>query len=168
MPSLTVDIRITLAYDMDKMGILDGLKVIVNPPKASGQKNETSTSPSLKKVLIVEDEKVLADALQIRFQNEGFEVFIAGNGEEALQMAVTEKPDVLLLDLVLPIMDGKTMLRQLRQMPQFANLPVIVLTNAGGLDNIKEMKTYYRVSDFLIKASVSTDEIVLKVKTLLK
>ncbi len=152
---------------MPKMGILDSLKVIVSPPKTSDQKTET-ISTSSKKVLIVEDEKVLADALQIRFQNEGFNVLNAGNGEEALQLAVTEKPDVLLLDLILPIMDGRTMLRQLRQMPQFANLPVIILTNAGGIDNIKEMKTYYKVSDFLIKSNVSTDEIVLKVKTLLK
>jgi CheY-like chemotaxis protein len=65
---------------------------------------------------------------------------------------------------MMPVMDGKVMLRRLREMPEFATLPVIVLTNAGTVDNITETKTLYNASDFLIKSNVTPDDILVKVR----
>jgi DNA-binding response OmpR family regulator len=92
----------------------------------------------LKKVLIVEDEKALADALEMKLKHEGFAVARAANGQEGLEAVLSFSPDVILLDLMMPVMDGKTMLRKLRDLPQFKTLPIIVLTNAGTVDNIRK------------------------------
>ncbi len=126
-----------------------------NPVKYSG-----------KKILIVEDEDLLANALVVKFQHEGFEVLRAANGQIGLDLAKTQKPQIILLDLMMPVMDGKAMLRELRKIPEFKFTPVIVLTNAGGIDNIRETQSYYNAIEFLIKSNVSTDEIVDRVKRL--
>lgn len=140
------------------MGFLDSI---------FGKKEDTSSTPkSNGKVLIVEDEKMLADALEIKLKNEGYTVFKAENGQAGLDMIIANKPNIVLLDLMMPIMNGKQMLQKLREMPEFKNLPVIVLTNAGEADNIKETKFYYNAIDFLIKSNVSAEEIVNKVKVL--
>ena len=122
----------------------------------------------LKKVLIVEDEKVLADALELKFKREGYEVLKGENGEEGLKLAIEHTPDIILMDLSMPVMDGKTLLGKLRELEHFANLPVIVLTNSSNVDTMNEIKSHYGVSDFLIKASVTPEEIVTKVKNILK
>jgi DNA-binding response OmpR family regulator len=119
---------------------------------------------SPKKVLIVEDETMLANALATKFKNEGFEVIKAENGQVGLDMAVSQKPDIILLDLMMPVMDGKIMLKHLREIPEFKFLPVIVLTNAGDVDSMRETKKYYDASDFLIKSNVTPDEILKKVR----
>jgi two-component system response regulator/two-component system chemotaxis response regulator CheY len=116
------------------------------------------------KVLIVEDETLLAGALETKFKNEGFEVIKAENGQVGLDMAVSQNPDIILLDLMMPVMDGKIMLKRLREIPDFKYLPVIVLTNAGDVDNMRETKRYYGASDFLIKSNVTPDDIVKKVR----
>lgn len=143
------------------MGLLDNL---------FGAKQTTSAAPvqtgkPASKILIVEDEKMLADALELKLKNEGFEVLKAQNGQIGLEMAIASKPNVILLDIMMPVMDGKHMLQKLREIPEFKNLPVIVLTNAGEADNIRETKFYFNAIDFLIKSNVSIDEIVNKVKS---
>lgn len=115
-----------------------------------------------KKILIVEDDATLANALELTFQHAGYTVFKAANGQEGINMTIANKPDLILLDLQMPVMDGKEMLRSLRETPDYKTLPVIVLTNAGDVDNIRETKTYYNASDFLVKANVTPDEIVKK------
>jgi len=117
-----------------------------------------------KKVLIVEDETLLANALEMKFKNAGFTVFKAENGQIGLDMTVSQKPNIILLDLMMPVMDGKVMLKRLREMPEFKTLPVIVLTNAGDVDTIRETKSYYNASDFLIKSNVTPDDILNKVR----
>ena len=119
-----------------------------------------------KKVLIIEDEKRLADALEIKFRHEGFNVIKAENGQTGLELIISQNPNVVLLDLMMPVMDGKTMLKKLREFPQFKNLPVIVLPNAGDVDNMRETQLYYNANAFLIKSNTSPDQIVAKVKEL--
>jgi DNA-binding response OmpR family regulator len=131
-----------------------------------GKKNDQPVIQSKGKVLIVEDEKMLADALELKLKNEGYEVLKAENGQAGLDIVNTNKPNIILLDLMMPIMNGKQMLQKLREIPEFKTLPVIVLTNAGDADNIKETKMYYNASDFLIKSNVSPEDIVNKVKML--
>jgi DNA-binding response OmpR family regulator len=119
------------------------------------------------KIVIVEDEQLLANALSLKLKKEGFETFIASNGQEGLDVITAQKPQLVLLDLMMPVMDGKTMLKHLREIPQFAALPVIVLTNAGEVDNITQTQRYLNAAAFLIKSNVSVSEIISTVKRML-
>jgi len=135
-----------------------------------GNKTQSATPavvPTARKVLIVEDEKMLADAMELKFKNAGFEVLRAENGQVGLDMTIANKPNIILLDLMMPIMNGKQMLAKVREIPEFKTLPVIVLSNAGDVDNMKETKFYYNANYFLIKSNVSMDDIVDHVKLVL-
>jgi CheY-like chemotaxis protein len=152
------------------MGILQNLQIILGKKTPDKSQNDTQSElqlPAKKKVLIVEDEKLLADALETKFAHENFDVFKAENGQIGLDTAQAKKPDVILLDLMMPVMDGKTMLHKLREIPEFKYLPVVVLTNAGDVDNIRETKRYDNASAFLIKSNVNPDDIVQVVKDIL-
>lgn len=84
----------------------------------------------MKKILIVEDDKVVAGIYQCKFAMAGFEVKIAKDGKQGLEMARQFQPDLMQLDLMLPVMDGAELIRQLRALPEFKMLPIIVVTNA--------------------------------------
>jgi len=147
------------------MALFDNLKTL------SGKMTDSpawSTRPAVNnKVLIIEDEKDLSEALAETLSANGFLVAQAANGQIGLDTAIAFKPAVILLDLMMPVMDGKNMLQQLRLLPEFKNLPVIVLTNAGNVENLHETELYYGVKDFLIKANVDMNEVVAKVKNLI-
>jgi CheY-like chemotaxis protein len=69
---------------------------------------------------------------------------------------------------MMPVMDGKTMLHRVRAMPEFEKLPIIVLTNAGDMNSMHETKVLGNANDFLIKANVTPEDIVNRVKSLLQ
>lgn len=121
----------------------------------------------MKKILIVEDEAPLLKVLTDRFKQEGFEVLTAGDGEQGLDIALKVFPDLILLDIVLPNMDGMEMLRKLRANPLGSNLKVILLTNLGDSAKILEGKDL-RVIDYLIKSNFKLDNVVAMVKDKLK
>jgi DNA-binding response OmpR family regulator len=143
------------------MGLFDNTKILFGIKKV-----QATETPPPKKILIVEDEKSLGDSLETKLKEEKFIVLRAENGEAGLKTAVAEKPDVVVLDLVMPVMDGKTMLHELRKIPGFEKLPVIVLTNVGTVDNMRDTKFYDGASDFLIKTNVTLDEVASRVKQL--
>ncbi len=147
------------------MGVVNDLKVLTGK-KTFGENVEKPSSPP-KKILVVEDETSLLNALESVLSSEGFKVTTAANGKEGLKAAIENSPDLILLDLLMPIMDGKTMLKKLRDLPEFKKLPVIILTNAGEVDNIRETQRYFDAIYFLIKSNVQMEDIVTKVKTLL-
>lgn len=147
------------------MAILNDLKTIFEGKKNPAQTN-TDTTPK-KKILIVEDEKMLSDALGFKLSSAGFETIKAENGQIGLEKAISEKPNIILLDLKMPVMDGKTMLRKLRETPGFKNLPVIILTNEGDVENIKETELYYDAADFFIKSNISMEKILTRIKSLI-
>src|SRR5690349_21540818 len=98
------------------MGFLDIMLVVFgnkNPTSPGNPAVHPETLPQ-RKVLIVEDEKLLADALELKFTHENFNVLRAENGQIGLDMATANNPDIILLDLMMPVMDGKTMLHMLR------------------------------------------------------
>jgi CheY-like chemotaxis protein len=154
------------------MGFLDNLQTLFGGKKQAEPTPsiaEAATAPATqgipqKKVLIVEDEKLLANALESKFKHENFMVLKAENGQIGLDMTIANKPDLILLDLMMPVMDGKTMLHRLREIEEFKFLPVVVLTNAGEVDNVRETKTYDNASAFLIKSNVNPDDIVQVVR----
>ena len=93
-----------------------------------------------KTILIVEDERALMQALSEKIQKSGFKVIEAVNGLEGLQLSVKYSPDLILLDIVMPKMDGMTMIKELRNKKQGKNIPVIFLTNLSGLENTEEVE----------------------------
>ncbi|HSW48052.1 MAG TPA: response regulator [Candidatus Saccharimonadales bacterium] len=144
------------------MAILEDIKILTGKKPVIEQPVETP-EPA-KKVLIVEDEEALANALEDKFKAEGFQIEKAENGELGLEKAKAFKPDVILLDLLMPIMDGKTMLFKLRAIDEFKHLPVVVLTNNGEIENIRDTQFYNNAVEFLIKSNVSLEDIVKRVK----
>src|SRR4030042_3682550 len=82
-----------------------------------------------KKILVIEDELPMLKALSDKFSREGFSVLEARNGEEGLNVALKTKPDLIILDLFMPVMDGKAMMEKLRQDEWGKKVPIIILTN---------------------------------------
>lgn len=119
-----------------------------------------------KTILIVEDEDLQLKSLSDEFADEGFRVLIAKNGEEGLAVALREQPDIILLDIVMPIMDGMTMLKNMREKNSWGkNVPVIVLTNLDA-DDEKIMKDIVSTEPvyYLVKSKWSLAEIAEKVR----
>ncbi len=119
-----------------------------------------------KRILLVEDEEMLSNMYQIKFQNDGFVLLKATNGEEGLQMADKEKPDFILLDVIMPKMDGFTVLKKLKENPNTKNIPVLLLTNLGQDEDVKKGNELGAVG-YLVKANITPSEVVAKVKSLL-
>jgi two-component system alkaline phosphatase synthesis response regulator PhoP len=142
------------------MSVIDDVKTLLG--KTPAVQPQAKESP--KKILIVEDDAILLEMYQDKFIHEGFTVITAENGKDGLQKAIELKPNIILLDLMMPVMNGLEMLKKLREFPQFKRLPVIILTNAGEVENIRETKRYDDACDFLIKSNVSVEEVVKKVK----
>ncbi|MCX6764488.1 MAG: response regulator [Candidatus Nealsonbacteria bacterium] len=114
-----------------------------------------------KKILIVEDEEALLSALREKFTSEGFSVVTALDGEDGLTAAEKEKPDLILLDIVMPKVDGIAMAQKLKEAG--SNVPIIFLTN---LDDIKHISDALEISksDYLVKSNWNLNDIVEKVK----
>ena len=121
----------------------------------------------MKKILIAEDDAILLSILADSFTQEGFEVIKTKNGEEGLAAALREHPDLILLDIIMPKMDGVTMLKKLRQDKKCLAIPVILLTNLGYNREVEEAMKY-GASDFLVKANWKIEDVVAKVRDRLK
>jgi DNA-binding response OmpR family regulator len=119
---------------------------------------------SSKKILIVEDEAPLRNAVSDILTFEGFQVFQAKNGQEGLEVALKEKPDLILLDLMMPVMDGLSMLEKLREdKPYGAQASVILLTNINDPDKVAQA-TSAGSYDFLVKSDWNIEDVVRKIK----
>lgn len=121
----------------------------------------------MKKILIVEDEVMLASVLSDRFKREGYEVYCTRNGEEGLDSALKDHPDLILLDIIMPVMDGMTMLERLRHNAWGKQAKVIILTNLSDSDKLTKSKAE-EVRGYFIKSDWKMDEIVKKVNEELK
>lgn len=118
-------------------------------------------------LLIVEDDKFLADLLVRHFAKEGFDIELAFDGEKGLEKVRERRPDLILLDLLLPGIDGYEVLRRLKADSTFADIPVIILSNLGQKDEI-ERALLLGAEDFLVKARFDLDEITEKIKKFLE
>lgn len=145
------------------MGLANFLKKLIN---GSQDDKTDKSSVVVKKILVVDDDEYLRDFYFELLSNEGFDVIKAENGEMGFEIVQSHKPNLVLLDLMMPVMDGKTMLHKLREIPEFKTLPVIVLTNAGDADNMQQTKVFDNASDFLIKANINPEILLNKVRTL--
>lgn len=118
------------------------------------------------KILIVEDDKFLRELMVKKLINEGFQVVEAQDGTEALKLVGESKPHLVLLDLILPGIDGFTVLEKMRATAENAKTPVIVLSNLGQKEEI-EKGFKLGADDYLIKAHFTPGEIIEKIKKVL-
>lgn len=115
------------------------------------------------KILVAEDDRFLMKIYTDTLTRENFEVIQATNGQEAITKIKTNLPDLILLDLVMPIKDGFETLEELKLDSKTKNIPVIILTNLGQETDIKRGKDLGAI-DYLVKSDLSTKEIINKVK----
>jgi len=121
----------------------------------------------MNKVLIVEDDPFLADIYITKFTQEGFNVRIASDGETGLQRLEEEKPEIILLDIILPRMDGFAVLKKIKEDPKFKDIPVLLLTNLGQKEEV-ERGLKLGAAQYLIKAHHSPKEVIELVKKTLE
>jgi CheY-like chemotaxis protein len=120
-----------------------------------------------KKVLIIEDEKFVIEALTDKFEASNFLVFKAEDGVMGLEMAEKNIPDIIILDVVMPKMDGLEMLKRLRESDWGKNIPVILLTNISDGAKIQEAEKL-GISKYMLKAEWKLKEIIVEVEKILK
>jgi len=120
-----------------------------------------------KTILVVEDDKFLRDLIAQKLLKEGFDVVEAIDGEQGVKKIEEEKPDLVLLDLILPGIDGFEVLSRTKENPVLAEIPVIILSNLGQKDDIEKGLNLGAV-DYLIKAHFTPGEIIEKVKKVLE
>ncbi len=120
-----------------------------------------------KNILIVEDDKFLRELIVRKLAQEDFKVSEAIDGEEGIKKIKEEKPDLVLLDLILPGIDGFEVLARMKEEPSLSSIPVIILSNLGQKDDV-EKGLKMGAADYLIKAHFTPGEIIEKIKTALK
>lgn len=121
----------------------------------------------MKKILLVDDDQTLLNMYKDRLQIDKFDVLVAHNGEEGLKLALKEQPDLILLDIKMPKMDGMTMMKKLRLDSWGKNVPIIMLTNLDTDDKILQGVLEDQPAYYLMKDKVTPEEVADKVKEVL-
>jgi len=115
-------------------------------------------------ILIIEDDLVLTRMYQKKFEFDGYEVFLGFGGQEGLKLAQEKKPNIILLGIMMPEMDGFEVLKQLKKDPNMKTIPVIILTNLGTSQVLTDEALRLGAVDFLIKSKTSSEDVVKKVE----
>ncbi len=123
----------------------------------------SSSTSSQNTILIIEDDVFLSELMSKKLEESGFKVIKAIDGQEGLEKVVSAKPDLILLDLILPGIDGFEVLKKIKDDPQSSSIPVIVLSNLGQREDI-ERGFDLGAQDYLVKAQFTPDEIIDRVK----
>lgn len=118
------------------------------------------------KIIIVDDDMMLREMYEARLKEEGFVILSATDGEEAMEKIVKEKPDVILLDIMMPKINGIDVMKKLRENEATANIPIILLTALiREIDKIKGMMKEH--DSYLIKSEIMPAQVVEKIKSAL-
>lgn len=120
-----------------------------------------------KTILIIEDDKFLRELITQKLIREGYNISEAADGEEGIKKVKEEKADLVLLDLILPGIDGFEVLSRMKEEPALSQIPVIILSNLGQKDDVEKGLKMGAV-DYLIKAHFTPGEIIEKIKKALK
>ncbi len=118
------------------------------------------------KILLAEDEEMLSSMYKTKFEREGFEVDLAPDGEAAIEKSKICNYDILLLDIILPKLNGFAVLKSIRSMEKYKNTPVLMLTNLGQDEDIKKGKEL-GATDYLVKADFTPSQVLEKIKLIL-
>jgi len=116
-----------------------------------------------KTILVIEDDKFLRELIVQKLIKEGYDTAEAIDGEEGIKKVKEKKPDLVLLDLILPGIDGFEVLKRMKEDPVLAQIPVIILSNLGQKDDVEKGLKLGAV-DYLIKAHFTPGEIIEKIK----
>ena len=119
-----------------------------------------------KKVLIIEDDDFLIQMYATKLELENFSVLMATDGAKGLKMVAKERPDLVLLDLNLPVMDGFAVLEELKKNSETRAIPVLVLTNYGQKDKVDKCLNL-GAEDYLIKAHFVPSEVIDRIKKII-
>lgn len=116
-----------------------------------------------KKILIVEDDSFVAEVYSAKLLEIGHEIWIARNGKEGIRMVSEKKPDLILLDIIMPVMNGIEMLEELKKKDEWKQIPVILLTNLGEKESVQKVRNL-GVQDYLIKSHFTPAEVIDKIE----
>ena len=116
------------------------------------------------KILLIEDDRMIVEMYQLKFEEEGDEVVIAQDGKSGLDLSQTEDPDIILLDVILPEMDGFSVLKSLKEEDKTKAVPVLLLTNLGQDGDVKRGLQLGAI-DYLIKANYTPSQVVERIKS---
>jgi len=120
-----------------------------------------------KKILVIEDDKFLRKVIKKKLLKEGYEVIEALDGDEGIKAAKENNPDLILLDLVLPMTNGFEVLAKLKKSPALSKIPVIILSNLSGIEEVKK-GIEMGATDYLIKAHFDLSEIIIRMELIFK
>jgi DNA-binding response OmpR family regulator len=116
-----------------------------------------------KKILIVEDDNFVAEVYFAKLTEMGYEAILAQNGEEGISALKRDKIDLILLDILMPIMNGMEMLEEIKKQEGWKNIPVILLTNVGEKESIQKVREM-GVKNYLIKSHFTPAEVIEKIE----
>ena len=120
----------------------------------------------MKKILVAEDDKLISSSLCDALKAENYEPVAAYDGEEAVAKITETRPDLVLLDIMMPKKDGISVLREIKANPETEKISVVVLTNIGDVETISKI-VEAGGADYLLKSDQSVDDIIRKVKEVL-
>lgn len=115
------------------------------------------------KILLIEDDSFLSGMYDTKLKLEGFDVILAEDGAKGLELSVSQRPDIILLDIILPKMDGFTTLKHLKDNTETKKIPVILMTNLGQKEDV-ERGIALGAQDYLVKAHFMPSEVVEKIR----
>ena len=110
------------------------------------------------KILIVEDDRAISRAMEFRLKQEGYQLDIAKDGEEALEKIEASKPDLILLDLILPKVNGFEVLKSVKSRKETESIDVVIFSNLSQKEDVQQARDYGAV-EFCVKSDLSTDEL---------
>lgn len=119
------------------------------------------------KIAIIEDDPTISQMYRMKFESDGFEVRLAANGQIGIEVVEKFQPDIILLDLQMPEMDGTEALKHIRSKDWGETIPVIVLTNLGEEEAPRELKKL-GVYSYIVKANLTPRQVVEQVKSAIK
>lgn len=119
-----------------------------------------------KKILVIDDEEDLQKLLRIRLEQENFNVVIASDGDMGIKMAEKDLPDLIMLDIMMPKMDGYTCLKEITNLPKTKDIPVLMLSGKEE-EKVKDLFIFQKISGYIEKP-FELDNLVSKIKEILK
>lgn len=118
------------------------------------------------KIALIEDNAVISQMYRMKFESEGFDVKLATNGENGIALVKDFSPDIILLDIQMPVMNGAEALKKIRKLDNAQETPVIILTNLGEEEAPKDLASL-NISSYIVKANLTPSQVVKKVKEVL-
>lgn len=120
----------------------------------------------MKKILVVEDEKSLSEVISTKLKSENYDVYSAYDGEEGLTLAEKIVPDLILLDIVLPKMNGISFIESVKSNENLKEIPIIILSNLADAQSVIDCREK-GITDYLIKTEWSLEDVLKKIKSIL-